>query len=100
MTTILWIVQGLLALTFIPTGGAKVLKTREGLIPGMPFVEDFKQSTVRTIRALEILGAVGVIVPALTRILPELLTSLAASGLVLTMVGAAVMTSPHSLAHS
>ena len=55
----------------------------------MAWVEDFSQPTVRIIGALEVLGAIGIVLPALTGILPWL-TPLAALGLVLTMIGAAL----------
>ena len=42
---------------------------------------------MRVIGLIEVLGAIGLIVPAVTGILPTL-TPLAAAGLVLTMVGA------------
>jgi hypothetical protein len=52
-------------------------------------VEDFSQQTVRIIGVLEVLGAIGIVLPALSGILPSL-TPLAALGLVLTMIGAAL----------
>jgi VIT1/CCC1 family predicted Fe2+/Mn2+ transporter len=55
----------------------------------MPWVEDFSQPAVRLIGAAEVLGAIGVVLPALTGVLPWL-TPLAALGLVLLMVGAAL----------
>ena len=62
---------------------------KEKLAKNMAWVEDSSQPTVRLIGALEVLGAVGVVLPALTGILPWL-TPLAALGLVLTMIGAAL----------
>jgi uncharacterized membrane protein len=53
----------------------------------MAWVEDFSQGTVRLIGALEVLGALGLVLPALTGVLPWL-TPLAALGLVLLMAGA------------
>ena len=52
-------------------------------------MEDFSQPSVRTIGVLEVLGAIGIVLPALTGIVPSL-TPLAALGLVLTMIGAAL----------
>jgi hypothetical protein len=51
---------------------------------------------IRFIGVCEVLGALGLILPGLTRIRPEL-TSLAARGLVLIMVGAAMFTPPDEL---
>ena len=44
---------------------------------------------MRIIGAVEVLGAIGIVLPALTEIVPSL-TPLAALGLVLTMIGAAL----------
>ena len=49
----------------------------------------FPQNIVKTIGSLELLAAIGLILPALTKILP-ILTPLAATGLVLTMIGASL----------
>lgn len=54
----------------------------------MAWVEDFDARTIKGIGTLEVLGALGVILPRLTGILP-VLTPLAATGLALTMLGAA-----------
>ena len=55
----------------------------------MGFVVDFKGSQVRLIGALELLGALGLILPGLLGIAPAL-TPLAAVGLALIQVGAAL----------
>lgn len=86
MNTALWIVQVGLALVFLITGGPKLalppvaarLGREHGLSPGV----------MRVIGLLEVLGALGVVLPAWTGILPWL-TPLAAAGLLLTMIGAA-----------
>lgn len=91
MNIALWVVQVLLALVFAMAGLAKLTQTKEALAArGMDYVEDFSTSAVRTIGALELLGAIGLILPALTGILPWL-TPLAAVGLALTMVGAIIV---------
>ena len=83
----LWIVQGLLALVFLFSGGSKlampadVLATQSHL-PGM---------FMKFIGVCEVLGAVGLIVPGLTHIRPSL-TPLAAALLVIIMIGATVNT--------
>jgi len=55
----------------------------------MAWREDFSQETVRLVGVLELLGVVGLVLPALTGVLPWL-TPLAAAGLALTMIGAAL----------
>jgi uncharacterized membrane protein YphA (DoxX/SURF4 family) len=85
----LGVVQALLAAAFLVSGATKLSRPKEKLLENMAWVEDFSQRTVRVIGALEILGATGIVLPALTGIVPWL-TPLAALGLVLTMIGAAL----------
>ena len=89
MNTALWIIQILLGLAFILAGVMKLTQPRERLQARMGWVEDFSQTQVRLIGLVEVLGGLGVILPALTGILP-ILTPLAALGLILTMIGAAL----------
>lgn len=91
MRVLLWIVQGVLALVFLVAGGCKlalpvdVLQEQLGLaLPGL---------FLRFIGTLEVLGALGLILPGLCRVRPEL-TPHAAGGLVVLMVGAAMFTPP------
>jgi uncharacterized membrane protein YphA (DoxX/SURF4 family) len=85
----LWVAQVLLAVAFLGAGATKLSQPKEKLAKNMAWVEDFSQPAVRLIGAVEVLGAIGVVLPALTGILPWL-TPLAALGLVLLMVGAAL----------
>jgi uncharacterized membrane protein YphA (DoxX/SURF4 family) len=89
MNIALWIVQGLLAIAFLGAGGMKLTQPKEKLATNMGWVEDFSQNTVRVIGLLEVLGAIGLILPMALSILP-VLTGIAAVGLVLTMIGAAI----------
>ena len=88
MDTALWIVQGLLAVAFGMAGMMKMTQPREKMQEKMAFVEDFSDNQMRGIGLLEVLGAVGMILPMALEIL-EIMTPLAALGLVLTMIGAA-----------
>ncbi len=83
----LWVVQVLVAAAFLMSGATKLSQPKEKLLKNMAWVEDFSQPSLRIIGALEVLGAIGVVLPALTGILPWL-TPLASLGLVLTMIGA------------
>ena len=85
----LWIVQVLLAAAFVVSGATKLSQPKEKLVKNMAWVEDFSQGSVRIIGALEVLGAIGIVLPALTGIVPWL-TPLGALGLVLAMIGAAL----------
>ena len=87
MTYALWIVQGLLALLFLFTGGIKLVLPIEVLTEGSPLPGPF----VRFLGVAEVLGAIGLILPGLLRIRPGL-TPLAAAGLVIIMIGAMVLT--------
>ena len=91
MNIALWIVQGALAAFFGAGGLVKVTRPRKDLYDqGMTWVEDFSDRGVKAIASLEILGAIGLILPAVTGIMP-VLTPLAAVGLALLMAGAAVV---------
>jgi uncharacterized membrane protein YphA (DoxX/SURF4 family) len=89
MNIVLWIVQILLALAFALAGVMKTTQPMEKLAINMGWVKDFAAQIVRLIGVLELLGAVGLILPAVTGIWPWL-TPVAAIGLVLTMVGAMI----------
>ena len=86
--TVLWIIQGLLAALFLFAGGAKLVMPVEAMqqgpvaLPG-PFL--------RFLGVAEVCGAVGLILPWALRIRP-VLTPLAASCLVIIMIGATVIT--------
>lgn len=85
MNTALWIAQWVLAGVFLMAGMMKLLQPKEALVEkGMKVLEGYSPQAVRTIGLLEVLGAVGVVLPALTGILPWL-TPWAALGLALTM---------------
>ena len=88
METALWIVQVLLAAIFLVTGTTKLTQPREKMAAGpMRWAADVTDRQFRTIGRVEVLGAVGLILPAALGIAP-LLTPLAAVGLALTMIGA------------
>ncbi|MXG90210.1 DoxX family protein [Nocardioides flavescens] len=90
MNVALWIVAGLLAVAFAAAGAMKLTQPREKLAEsGLGWVHDFSPSQVKLIGAAEVLGAVGLIVPALVDVAP-VLVPVAATGLALLMVGAAI----------
>ncbi|MBZ0290410.1 MAG: DoxX family protein, partial [Anaerolineae bacterium] len=72
MNTALWIVQILAALAFGMSGLMKISQPKEKLLTNMKWVEDFSPNVIKGIGALEVLGAVGLILPALTGVLPIL----------------------------
>jgi hypothetical protein len=85
----LWIVQGLLALVFLLVGVVKSVAPLESLKKNMTWIEYVAPWQARFIGIAEVLGAIGLIAPKLTGILPQL-TIAAAIGLVIVMVGAIV----------
>ena len=91
MDVVLWALAGLLAAAFAAAGLMKLTSPKEKLAAsGMGWTEDYSAGQVKTIGTLEVLGAIGLILPAALGI-AEILTPLAAVGLALTMVGAAVV---------
>ncbi len=91
MNLTLWIVTGLLAVAYLIGGGGKLIMPKEKIAatPGGGWVEDFSAGTVKAIGILEMLAAVGLILPAALDIVP-VLVPLAAVGLALIMVGAVI----------
>ena len=85
MNAVLWIVQGVLAAVFLMAGVLKSTRPKEKLLGQLPWVEDFSARTVRLIGTMELLGAIGLILPALTGI-AVILTPLAATGLAVLML--------------
>jgi uncharacterized membrane protein len=90
VNVVLWIVQAVLALAFAFSGLSKLTQPRQSLIDrGMAYVEDFPQPVIKLIGLLEVLGAIGLVVPAWTGIAP-VLTPIAATGFMGLMVGAMI----------
>lgn len=86
----LWIAAGVLAAVFVSAGTLKLTQPKEKLAANLAWVEDFSARTVKFIGLMEVLGAIGLILPAALHIAP-ILTPLAATGLAITMVLAAVV---------
>ncbi|MET8650855.1 DoxX family protein [Nocardia aurea] len=86
MTVAYWIVAGLLALFYLYSGGIKVVQSADRLRPMMGWIDAVPLAFVRVIGVLEVLGALGLILPPLTGIAP-VLALVAAIGLVLVQVG-------------
>jgi hypothetical protein len=102
MNVALWIVSGALATVFLFAGAAKLVVPHDKLAeaPGGGWVQDFSPRFVKMLGVLEVLAAVGLILPAALDIAP-VLVPLAALGLGLLMIGAATVTSRrHELAHA
>ena len=85
MNIVLWVVQILLAAAFGMVGFTKVTQPIDAMVGMMPWAADVPALLVRFIGIAELLGAVGLILPGLTKIQPRL-TAYAAAGLVLLML--------------
>lgn len=86
----LWAAQILLAAMFLMSGVMKSTQPIEQLSAMMPWTADAPLALVRFIGISQLLGAIGLILPSLLRIKPQL-TPLAALGLVIIMLLAAIL---------
>jgi putative oxidoreductase len=87
MNVALWIVQGLLAVAYLGAGVMKATQPLDQLAQRMEWASSSPPTFVRFIGIAEILGAIGLILPLATGVLPGL-TVAAAVGLVLVQVAA------------
>ena len=86
---VLWVVQVLLALAFLLAGVPKATQPIPALAKRITWAKDVPAPLVRFIGVAEILGALGLILPALTGIQPWLPVA-AALGLAIVMVAAII----------
>ncbi|MGY2032737.1 DoxX family protein [Nocardia gipuzkoensis] len=89
MNIALWIVAGISAAMFAMAGVMKSTQPKDKLAEKLPWVEDVSLPTLRLIGVSELLGALGLILPAWTGIAP-ILTPIAATGLAVIMALAIV----------
>lgn len=91
MKYVLWVLQVVLALFFTAIVAMRYLTPWEEYIanPLTAWAADIPPILLAIISLLELLGAIGLIAPAVTGIMPKL-TAWAALGLSLTMIGAAI----------
>lgn len=90
MNITLWIIAAVLAATFVAIGMMKLTTPRERLIEKLPTTADSTDLQTKAIAALEVLGGLGLILPAVFNIAP-ILVPIAATGLALMMVGAVIV---------
>ena len=90
MLIVLWILLALLALFFVAAGATKLVRSRAALASnGMAWTDDFSAPVVKLIAAVEVVGGFGLVLPLLTGV-ASVLTPIAALGLAVVMIGAAV----------
>lgn len=86
--TAFWICAALLVFPMVLFGGMKVVRPKDALEEmGMLWVADYSDTQVKLIGLAEVLGAIGVVVPSATGVLP-VLAPVAAACLGVLMVGA------------
>jgi uncharacterized membrane protein len=90
MNIAVWIVSGLLAAAYLFAGTNKATRPKDNLVDSLPWAEDVSPETIKFIGTVEILGAIGLILPWLTGIAP-VLTPLAATGLVILQLLAIIV---------
>lgn len=91
MNVILWIVQILLAILFVVAGVPKLIMPASMLKPPSPEAIEFPVLFLRFIGVCEVLGGLGLVLPAVFKRRQSLIP-LAAVGLLLIMLGATVTT--------
>jgi putative oxidoreductase len=89
MNIALWVVQGLLALMFLFVGLTKAFFPLPTVKKNFSWANHVPGTLVRFIGVSELLGGLGLILPAVTHMLPWL-TVAAAIGLALVMISAAI----------
>jgi hypothetical protein len=87
MNTVLWILQAFLAFAMFAAGAFKALTPYDKLTPKMKWALSWPPERVKLLGLAEVVGAVGLIVPWLTGVLP-ILTPIAACCLLVLMLGA------------
>jgi len=96
MKKTLWTIQILLALLFLFAGSAKFVMPVDQMTKGMPAALA-NGTFIHFIGVCEVLGGLGLVIPSLLHLMPGL-TPLAASGLVIIMIGATVLSVPQGAA--
>jgi hypothetical protein len=87
MNVALWVAQGVLALAMVGSGSLKLLVPRAKLAKKQRWAATYSDTNVKLLGVAEVLGALGLLLPGLTGILPAL-TPVAAVCLAILMGGA------------
>lgn len=88
MNLTLWIVASILSLLFLASGTSKLARSRQALVEGgYAWAQDFSDQAVRYIAALEILGALGLVLPGVFGVATFLVPA-AGAGLAVLMLAA------------
>lgn len=91
MDAFLWVAAAILAAVFLVAGVTKVLQSKDVLVrSGQGWAEGFPEVVIKAVGILEVLAALGLVLPAMLGVAP-FLVPLAATGIVLLEIGAAVV---------
>lgn len=90
MKILKWVLLILLAVAFIFAGITKIITPYEELVSQMPWAEDFSSTTIMVIGVLEVLGALGLLLPKILKKYTFFIP-ISAIAFTLTMVGALVV---------
>lgn len=90
MNAVLWVAQSLLAAAFLTIGGMKLVRTRAQVAAVFAWAADFSDASVKALGVLEVLVAVGLVLPAAVDIAPVLVPVAAIGGLALATGGSVV----------
>lgn len=90
MNVFLWIAAGVLAAVFLLAGAMKVAQPKEKLVKIMEWAVPVPEARVKALGLVEVLGAIGLILPRALNIVP-VLTPIAAVGCAIVMAGATVV---------
>lgn len=93
-----WIVAGLLAALYLFGGTKKLVQSKEALEPMMGWVDTVPMTGVRLIGLVEVLGAVGLVLPPLTDVAPGLAIAAAVGFAVLQVLAAGLHASRREFA--
>jgi hypothetical protein len=92
MNILLWVLQALVAFVFLFAGGTKLVMSAEAMQQMSPPNSIILPGWfLKFIGVVEVLGALGLLLPGLTKIRHSL-TPLSAMGLLIIMIGAVVLT--------
>ncbi|KAA0097542.1 DoxX family protein [Mycolicibacterium sp. P1-18] len=87
MNVVLWILAGILAVAMLGAGTLKLITPKDGLADKGMELGDLPAGAIKGIGVLEVLGGIGLVVPALVHVAP-VLVPWAAVGVAVVMAGA------------
>jgi uncharacterized membrane protein YphA (DoxX/SURF4 family) len=91
MATTIWILKGVIAVVFAFTGTMKIFSPKAKLLDkGMKGLINLNETQIKVAGLLEVLGALGLILPSLLNIYP-VLSTVSAFCLSLTMIAAGLI---------